>query len=137
MLMVLDVGHRVSLGPLRPFTPPYVNCSTPAAYVWAQPPTFKQNTQSSLVSSPKPITATFITLLFYYIPILSSYISTMYTVSVILSSFANTFKLESYLETLIQLHLHIFHEKFNQIANNMDKLVLDWHLSHQYIITYT
>jgi hypothetical protein len=42
----------------------------------------------------------------------------MYTVYAILASFANTYKLDSYPDILIQLHLHIFHENLikQQIA---------------------
>jgi hypothetical protein len=46
MLTELAVGHRISLQPLGPSTPPHMNYSTPVAYVWAQQPTTKKNTQS-------------------------------------------------------------------------------------------
>jgi hypothetical protein len=109
-LTVPAAGPRISLRPLGPSIPPHMYFSTLVAYVWAQPPTTKPNMMTLLVSSSRPVTATFFTLAFYKILNLSSYNSTTYIVLMILVSFSNTYKLYSYITTLIPSHLHIFQD---------------------------
>jgi hypothetical protein len=54
----------------------------------------------------------------------------MYTVYAIRVSFENTCRLGFYLDILIPLHLHI-PRQLNQTTDQIDNMVLDWHISHQ------